>query len=148
MRLFVCSYRQTVSKPFGHRYQPVQEPNTLGEKIKKRRQELRMYQPQLAKQLGVSEATVSNWETNKAVPKIYQWRQLIEFLGFYPFPEEDTLSSQIKKYRLVRGLTQEALGVLVGVDGTTVCGWEKEENQPWPEVKKRLEKIINKHPAG
>lgn len=45
---------------------------TLGERIKARRQELQISQRELAKRLGVTNGTVSMWENNVNYPKNYQ----------------------------------------------------------------------------
>lgn len=42
---------------------------TLGEDIKRARERLQMTQPELAKLVGVSDTTISNWERNVATPK-------------------------------------------------------------------------------
>lgn len=41
---------------------------TLGDHIRQRRLELGLTQLELAEKLGVSEATVVNWETNRGMP--------------------------------------------------------------------------------
>lgn len=45
-------------------------PNvTLGEDIKRARERLQLTQPQLAKMVGVSDTTISNWERDASTPK-------------------------------------------------------------------------------
>src|SRR5215469_9313826 len=47
-----------------------QQPKTVGERIRKRRTELRMFQREAALKIGVSAASLSKWECGKTTPSI------------------------------------------------------------------------------
>ena len=51
---------------------------TLGESIKKRREELKLSQECVADRLGVSRQAVSKWETNQSEPTAVQLADILE----------------------------------------------------------------------
>ena len=62
-------------------------PETLGEHLKKRRQELGLLQRQAANQMGIGIDTFRNWESGNTEPVASQFRPVIAFLGYDPTPE-------------------------------------------------------------
>lgn len=78
--------------------------------------------------MGVSEDTFRFWENGSTYPRIKYFPKIIEFLGYVPI-EVDTssLSGKITLYRHMHGLTYREFGKLLGVDGSTIRSWEKEE---------------------
>jgi len=72
-----------------------QEPQTLGEHLKKRRKELGLLQREAAARMGVSTETVVNWENDKTRPVPAQFRPLIAFLGYDPCPPSRTLAERV-----------------------------------------------------
>src|ERR1700676_511671 len=60
------------------------EPQTLGEHILKRRRALGLDQKGAAARLGVTIATVSNWEGGRSYPAIDCMPAVLEFLGYHP----------------------------------------------------------------
>jgi transcriptional regulator with XRE-family HTH domain len=56
------------------------EPQTLGERIKKRRLELGLSQKQTGKVLGVTSFTVLNWEKGKTGPRGESMAKIMGFL--------------------------------------------------------------------
>jgi DNA-binding XRE family transcriptional regulator len=97
----------------------LESPKTLGEHLKKRRKELGLLQREAAEQMGVSTATVVNWEKSKAKPVAAQFRPVVAFLGYDPAPEPQTLSERLeaKQRRLGVSLAQVArhLGATLAV---------------------------------
>jgi DNA-binding XRE family transcriptional regulator len=74
-----------------HRYHPypphwesnqriATHPQTLGEKIKKRRIELHMFQQEAASRIGVSIASLSKWECGVTKPSSRMTKSIQEFL--------------------------------------------------------------------
>ena len=102
----------------------VDDPQSIGEHIRKRRIELGLSQPDLAKLLGVSSATVLNWERGKTPPLITHMGKVIEFLGYYPFPEPVTISERLLRKRRENGWTIEEAATQIGVDPATWRDWE------------------------
>jgi hypothetical protein len=60
--------------------------------------------------MGVSTSTVVNWETDKTEPVASQFGSVIEFLGYDPMPEPQTLAERVeaKQRGLGVGLAQIA----------------------------------------
>ena len=55
--------------------------NTIGERIKHKRLDAGLKQTDLADKLGISPATVSNWENDKSTPKSYDLYKLETIIG-------------------------------------------------------------------
>jgi DNA-binding XRE family transcriptional regulator len=116
----------------------VRNPKTLGDRIRKRRLELGFLQREVATQIGVSEDCINYWENGRSEPHIHYYPKIIAFLGYYPFPKDESLAGRIKKYRYIRGLTQKQMGKKVGVNGSTICDWENGQTTPKGKYLKRL----------
>lgn len=100
-------------------------PQTLGERVRKRRLELRLTQKQAAKRLGVSPWTVLNWEKNHTEPPIESMGAIIRFLGYDPFPVAKSVAERLLAKRRAMGWSvKEAAGQL-GVDEGTWGDWER-----------------------
>ncbi|MHB9037748.1 MAG: helix-turn-helix domain-containing protein [Armatimonadota bacterium] len=56
----------------------------MGDHIRKRRLDLGLLQKDVAKILGVTEASVFYWETHRASPRGRYIPRIIEFLGYLP----------------------------------------------------------------
>jgi transcriptional regulator with XRE-family HTH domain len=63
-------------------------------------------------------------------------------LGCDPFEKETaTLGDKIRKYRQIHGLSQKKLAEQLGVDSTTLAGWEKTEHHPNKRLFDHMKKI-------
>ena len=67
-----------------------ENPQTLGEHLKKRRRELGLLQREAAEMMGLSTDTVVNWEKDKTKPVAAQFRPAVAFLGYDPTPEPNS----------------------------------------------------------
>lgn len=86
---------------------------------------------QLSSKFHVSDITTYLWEKNKVDPSLAQIPKIIEFLGCDPFEgKAENLSDKIKEYRRVHGLSQKRLADQIGVDQSTLQGWERGEHKP------------------
>ena len=104
---------------------------TWGDWIKTRRLDLKLTKAQLSFNLNVSDVTIYLWERNKVRPSLAQIPKIIEFLGRHPFEKETkNLGDKLREYRRVHGLTQRKFAVQLGIDPTTLAGWEKGEHRP------------------
>ena len=100
---------------------------------------MKLSKRQLSLNLNVSDITIYLWERNKVKPSLAQIPKIIEFLARDPFEKEaENLGDRIRHYRRIHGLSQKKLAKQLGVDETTVAGWEKGEHRP---TKKLLDKI-------
>lgn len=119
-------------------------PKTIGEHIKKRRLELHLLQTDVARQLGVHVETYKNWERGVDAPMIRYHPKIIEFLGYDPVPEPESVADRVIMARRQLGLTQEALAKALLVDPVTVYRWEKALSVPAAEHVENLDKLLNK----
>ena len=112
---------------------------TWGDHIKVRRLDLKLTKAQLSFNLNVSDVTIYLWERNKVRPSLAQIPKIIEFLGRDPFEKKtENLAERIKDFRRIRGLSRKKLAEQLGIDLSTLEGWETGKHQP---TKKLLNKI-------
>jgi len=98
---------------------------TWGDWIKCRRLDLKLSKHQLSLRLYVSDITIYLWERNRVDPSLAQIPKIIKFLGWDPFEKEtENLGDRLREYRRIHGLTQKKLAEQLGVDPTTLAGWE------------------------
>jgi len=124
-----------------------ENPVSLGDKIRKKRMDLKLLQKDVAKILGVTEDSITNWEKNRSVPQIQFFPVIIQFLEYLPFDFDlTTISGKLKTYRHLKGISQKRLGTILNVDGATVCSWEQNEFQPYEKTLKKLIKLFDEVP--
>jgi DNA-binding XRE family transcriptional regulator len=61
-----------------------QNPQSLGEHLKKRRRQLGLLQREAAERMGIQRDTYVNWEKDKTGPVASQFRPVVAFLGYDP----------------------------------------------------------------
>ena len=81
------------------------EPKTLGEHLKKRRKELGLRQRDVAERLGCDLFTYINWEKDRTQPVASRFRPVLDFLGYDPMPEPQTLGERLEAKRRATGMT-------------------------------------------
>ena len=100
---------------------------------------------QLSLKLNVSDLTIYLWEKNRVKPSLAQIPKIIEFLGRDPFEKKtENLGDRIREYRRIHGLTQKRLAEQIGVDQTTLAGWERGQHRP---AKRYLSNLALNFPA-
>jgi len=100
---------------------------------------LKLTKSQLSLRFNVSDITIYLWERNKVQPSLAQIPKIIAFLGRDPFEKKaDSLAERIKDFRRGRGLSRKKLADQLGIDPSTLEGWETGKHQP---TKKLLDKI-------
>ncbi len=117
-----CHYRLRAEIPKISRY-PL-KLKTIGDHIRKRRLDLGLEQKEVARTLGVSSWTISNWETKSVEPETRLIPKVIEFLGYVPYERGETLGERIAIYRKTLGLNHTQFAKKLGVARCTVFGWE------------------------
>jgi transcriptional regulator with XRE-family HTH domain len=123
-----------------------QNPKTLGDHIKKRRLELRLFQAQVGKILGVTESTVTNWEKNRSNPTLRPMPKIIRFLGYDPMPADSAhLGEKLLKYRRSHGISQREMAKRIGIDPTTLSRLEKNQGRSLPFVLKKISAFLHAH---
>lgn len=101
---------------------------SIGNRIKQRREELKLTQPQLAKLLGVSKGTIGNYESNISSPNEQTLFRLFEILkcdanylyqdnlkdsDFNITPDEEKM---INQYRTLDGFGKEAVDSVLNIE--------------------------------
>jgi len=121
--------------------QTIENPQTIGEHLRKRRLELKILQKEVAAILGVSEDTITYWENERNKPQIQFYPQIIQFLGYYPFDvDTKSIGGQIYKYRADYGLSHKNLARVTGFDPGTLSSWE--QNVTVPSVRDRMKLVV------
>ena len=82
-----------------------QNPQSLGEHLKKRRRELGLLQREAAEQMGIGTDTYANWEKGKTEPVASQFRPVVAFLGYDPTPAPSSLPARLQAKRRTLGVT-------------------------------------------
>lgn len=101
------------------------DPTSIGEHIRKKRIELKLFQKDLVDLFGVSEDFITYWENNRSTPQIHYYPALIRFLGYCPFELDlTTFEGRIKAYRYLHGLSRKHFAKLMAVDPQTIVNWE------------------------
>jgi hypothetical protein len=62
-------------------------PTTIGGYLRRRRLQLKIYQPEASRILRVSTVTLSRWECDKVAPTPPHYRRIAAYLGFDPFAQ-------------------------------------------------------------
>jgi transcriptional regulator with XRE-family HTH domain len=116
---------------------------TIADHLRKRRYDLKLSRLQVAKIIGVSTETITNWENERKAPQIKFFPKIIEFLGYNPYRIDiSTQGGRIKFYRYQKGLSQRGLAKLLRVESSTIKTWEKNECEPRQNNLKRLTKYL------
>jgi transcriptional regulator with XRE-family HTH domain len=99
--------------------------NTLGDHIRKRRLDLGLFQRQVAEQIGVTEWTIFNWESNATRPPNRHVPRIIAFLGYNPIVTGSSLAERLKSGRKSLGLSQKRAAAIVGLNESTLAKLER-----------------------
>jgi transcriptional regulator with XRE-family HTH domain len=135
--LHFCDVTLTTKKPIPEAYPKTLQ--TIGDHLRKRRLDLKLYQKDIAKLIGVTTDTITNWEKNRVGPTLKFIPKVIDFLGYDPLPDSaPTTGQQIKLYRRKHGLSIKILAKILNIDQTTLARWEKGESKPMEKLKKRV----------
>lgn len=126
-----CQIGLTATKPEGNGYP--ENPQTLGDHLKKARLDRNLLQRDVATQLGVRVESVMNWELNRHEPDLRSIPGIIEIIGYDPLPQPKTMGEDLVRKRTLLGLTQRESGNQIGIDQTTLARWERDERLPWGE---------------
>lgn len=92
--------------------------------------------------LGVNEWTYHNWETNKTEPVISMFPRIIEFLGYYPFKEPQTVGEKLFAIRRRSGLSRARLAKMIGIDESTMLRIERNKPAPKGRCERRIRRFL------
>jgi len=119
---------------------------TLGDYIRKKRLDLGLRQEDVAEQIGVSEASIYNWERNVNSPQLHQLPSVIHFLGYNPLPAPESLAEKLLLSRKLLGITQKEMAKRLGIDPTTLARLERGKSRRL--FSKTLKKLAPLIPLG
>lgn len=138
------SFSNQRKKPYPVSYPD--RPVTLGDHIRKKRMELKLFQHDVAKILNVRRDNICNWEVNYHVPDLVHFPRIIEFLGYFPFEiDTNSIGGRLKAYRFSKGITISQLGKILKVRRDTLSRWEKGVSAPPMLMLKKIERHITKN---
>lgn len=109
----------------------IDENSTIGQRIRRKRLELKLEQKEVAAIIGTCEDTITGWENARCEPQIQYAPKIIAFLGYNPYSlESDTFGGRVKSYRTLSGIGIERFAAQLNVDVTTVRDWESNKRLP------------------
>jgi len=116
-------YSKIVKKPQKQQY--ADNPQTLGEHIRKKRIEARQTQLEVSQIIGVDEETVYGWERGMYVPQVRSYPGVIAFLGYYPFMHEtESIAGKLLQLRYCKGFSCKQMALVLECDTATERRWE------------------------
>jgi DNA-binding XRE family transcriptional regulator len=154
--------RKNVAPVWTRSFPIAKEPTTLGQHLKKKRFMAGMRQKEAAVKLGVSNRTLSLWETDRVYPAWVFQPRIITYLGYDPFTETGlkkpqgnepscvaffspdapvSIGQKIRHFRLKSRKTRLQLAKEWGISPKTLWGWESGRWEPSPMFKRRLAEL-------
>ncbi len=80
-------------------HNPLPQPSSLAEQLRRRRLELGRAQGEAARRLGVAPETWQLWEADSGHPSPAYWARVIQFLAYDPNPEPKTPGQATRPHR-------------------------------------------------
>jgi DNA-binding XRE family transcriptional regulator len=120
-----------------------EDPQTLGEHLKKGRKELGLFQREAAEQMGIETWTYINWEKDKTAPVAARFRPVVEFLGYDPTPEAKTLRERLETKRRTLGVTFDQMAKHLGWDRATLTRYLNGTWRMPPARAEALERLLS-----
>ena len=77
-----------------------------GDHLRKHRLDQGLLQKEVAERLGVDEMTVFNWERNRNQPALVHVPRIIQFLGYNPLGEGESLGGRLSNTGRLMGFPQ------------------------------------------
>lgn len=151
--------RQDVAPVWTRSFPISKQPKTIGQQLRKQRFNLGIRQAEVAERLGVSDRTLSLWETDVVYPTWAYQPRLAEYLGYNPFtdpalggpngnesscvailapPSPLTLGHRIRSRRLELRKNRKECATEMGVSVKTLWGWETGRGEPSSGHSKRI----------
>ncbi len=131
-----CHFTLKSQKPLPEAYP--RELTTLGDHLRKKRLDLKLFQKDVAKIIGCDECSIWNWENNYNIPVLKFIPKIINFLGYVPYDITTlTLGERIKTIRQSLGMTGRELAKELGIHPDTLYSWEKDEHKPTKKLWKK-----------
>lgn len=121
----------------------VENPKTWADQLRNRRLKLRLSLPKAARLLKVSRNTLCEWEARKLDILAIHYPRIINFLGYIPpLFSTKTTGQKILAYRLIHGMSQQKLALLLKVSQGALSHWERDVVEPRGGSKKKIEELL------
>lgn len=126
----ICHVTLSATKPRDRAYPA--ELNTIGDHLRKRRLDLGLLQREVAERIGVTNCTIQYWETNLVAPALRFRPRIASFLGYdvCSVSEPESVAEKLRARRERFGLSRKKLAALLGLDPSSVAGWETDKHRP------------------
>ena len=155
--------RKDVASVWTRNFPIAKEPTTLGQHLKKKRFLAGIKQAEAALKLGISDRTLSLWETDRVYPAWEFQPRLIAYLGYDPFHDPAlgrpkgnetpcvaflspaapvSIGQKIKRHRFKLKKTRRQLAEEFGISVKTLWGWETNRRQPSAHGQKLVAKFL------
>jgi DNA-binding transcriptional regulator YiaG len=126
-------------------------PNTIGAHLRRRRLQLKIFQREAARRLGVSMRTLSRWECDKVYPTWPFQPRIVDYLGYDPFTDPALgrprgnerrdvaflspdgpipIGAALRKHRLHLRKSKTDFASHLGVSVKTLRDWEMNRRHP------------------
>lgn len=103
--------------------------------------DLDLLQREAGKRIGVTGSTVVNWELNHTEPEVRHWPAIIDFLGYNPLPEPNSLPELIPYAQRVLGISLRGMAERLGTDECCLINWRDGKANPMEESRQRLARL-------
>ena len=136
-----CHFTLKARKPLPKAYP--RELVTIGDHLRKKRLDLKLFQKDVAKIIGCNVCNIRNRENNYSEPVLKFIPKIIDFLGYAPYDVSKlTFGERIKIARESKGLSIRGLARELGVDPKTIWSWENNKHEPNKELKEKLKRFV------
>jgi DNA-binding XRE family transcriptional regulator len=122
-----------------------ESPKKIGEHIRKRRMDLKLFQRDVAGIIGVTECTINNWENGEINPETKYIPKIIDFLGYTPFECPGDILGRLSYFKRIKGLTFRRLGELMGRDHEQLANWLSFQKKPCRRNLESINQFLLKH---
>ena len=102
----------------------LENPQTLGEHLRRRRIDRGLLQREVGVQIGVSSETICGWELGRTDPDIRYLPAIHRFLRFCPFDPTWSFGERLRAAREAKGLSRREVAILLRLDPGTI--WRAE----------------------
>jgi len=141
--LHFCDVTLSAKKPLSEVYPKT--PETIGDHLRKKRLDLKLFQKNVAMTIGVDTLTVCNWENNLTTSRLRLLPKVFAFLGYNPVEiKGSTLVERIKQYRIQKGLSLRKLARELDIDPGTLARWERNVEFPRAALKIRVNGFLER----
>ena len=94
--------------------------------------------------MGVSVASIGQWENNQTKPRVSLVPRVYDFLGYAPYEAPDRLGDWLRQARRGLGLSRRKLAAKLGMDVTTIDRWERGLGRPTPASRARIRRLLER----